>query len=92
MPFWLEPDSFFGSLKFKTFTNGSHMLTIPASLALSRMKLPDLLGTLQHRCNHLSVFGTLFLELQTQRLPATPVKVGSSYGTEGSLNLSLDVD
>jgi hypothetical protein len=88
MPFWLEPGSFFGSSKFKTFINGSPGLTIPTSLALSQMKLPGLLGASQHRCNHLSVFGTLSLELQTRQLPVTPFKVGSSDGTEGSLDSS----
>jgi hypothetical protein len=74
MPFWPECDtaSFFHSFPFTTFINDSHKLTVPISLALFRMKLPDSRPTSRQYLR----FGALSLELHTPPLPATHVKLG----------------
>jgi hypothetical protein len=74
MPFWLECDaaSFFHSFPFTTFINDSRKLTVPISLVLFRMKLPDSRPASQQYPR----FGTLSLELHTPQFPPTHVKLG----------------
>ena len=81
MPFWLEcvQTSFFHSLTIPTFIDDSLALTIPISLALSRMKLP---GSRPASRQYLR-FGTLSLELHTPQLPAMHVKLGYLLRKEG---------